>query len=197
MPRNTEIKAVLLDVAAAHATAARLSGMAPQLLLQEDIFFPCSGARLKLRILAPDHGELIRYERADKAGARSSVYQIASTSDPGILLEILAATLGTSGIVKKRRHLYLIGQTRVHIDEVEGLGDFLEFEAVMRPDQSDEEGNRIVAELLSQFGIDRQQIVAEAYVNLLAPSGDRAHRDRSRSADTVAALDELLRRIEE
>ena len=62
----------------------------------------------------------------------------------------------------------MIGQTRVHIDQVEGLGDFLELEVVLRPGQSDFQGKTIAEALLHEFGIDQQQLVAEAYVDLLA-----------------------------
>jgi adenylate cyclase class IV len=62
----------------------------------------------------------------------------------------------------------MIGQTRVHIDQVEGLGDFLELEVVLRPGQSDFQGKTIAESLLQEFGIDQQQLVAEAYVDLLA-----------------------------
>jgi predicted adenylyl cyclase CyaB len=65
------------------------------------------------------------------------------------------------------RTLYRVGQTRVHIDEVEGLGEFLELEVVLKPGQSEQEGKSIVAMLLTDFGIDKQQIVAEAYVDLI------------------------------
>ncbi len=167
MPSNIEIKAVLKDRAAAKAIAARLSGADPETIHQEDVFFRSAGARLKLRIFAPDRGELIRYERADVAVARRSRYLIARTADPQILLDILTRTLGTAGVVKKTRTLYRVGQTRIHIDQVEGLGDFLELEVVLRPDQSDMEGQSIAAALLSQFGIDKQQLVGEAYVDLL------------------------------
>jgi len=54
MPSNIEIKAILKDRAAAELTASRLSGTAPQTFHQEDFFFKCDGARLKLRIFAPD-----------------------------------------------------------------------------------------------------------------------------------------------
>ena len=108
MPANIEVKAVLRNKAAAEATAARLSGTAPQIFRQEDFFFKCEGARLKLRIFAPDRGELIRYERADVADTRRSTYLIAHTSDPKILLDILTATLGRTGVVDKTRTLYLI-----------------------------------------------------------------------------------------
>jgi len=168
MPSNIEIKAVLRNRAAAEAVAARLSGTAAKTFPQEDFFFNCDGARPKLRVLAQDYGELIRYERANVANPRRSTYLIACTTDPDILLDILTATLGRTGVVRKVRTLYLLGQTRVHIDQVEGLGEFLELEVVLRPGQSDSEGKRIAATLLAEFGIDSTQIVAEAYIDLLA-----------------------------
>jgi adenylate cyclase class IV len=64
--------------------------------------------------------------------------------------------------------LYLIGQTRVHLDQVEELGDFLELEVVLRPGQNEAEGKNIASKLLSDFGIEQQHLIAEAYVDLLA-----------------------------
>jgi predicted adenylyl cyclase CyaB len=87
------------------------------------------------------------------------------------LLEILTKTLGKIGVVKKNRTLYLVGQTRVHIGRVEDLGDFLELEIVLRPEQSEAEGKDIAESLLLRFGIDRQQLIGEAYVDLLADRG--------------------------
>lgn len=168
MPSNIEIKATLIDRTAALATAARLSDSGPEILHQEDVFFRCEGARIKLRIFGPDRGELIRYQRENVADARCSRYAIARTSDPQILLEILTNALGRAGTVKKVRTLYLVGQTRVHIDQVQGLGDFLELEVVLRPGQSESEGKGIATDLLSEFGIGQQELVAEAYIDLLA-----------------------------
>jgi adenylate cyclase class IV len=109
MPSNIEIKAVVKDRSRAMATAAQLSGADPEEIYQEDVFFQCDKARLKLRILGPDRGELIRYERADVADTRCSRYLIAVTSDPNIMLDILTATLGRRGVVKKARTLYMNG----------------------------------------------------------------------------------------
>ncbi len=175
MPANIEIKAALHDRAAVIAAAARLADSGPEIIQQEDIFFHCDGARLKLRILGPDHGELIRYERQNVADAKLSRYAIARTPDPYILLEILTRALGRLGTVKKVRTLYLAGQTRIHIDQVEDLGDFLELEVVMRDRQSEDEGKRIAAELLGKLGIAREALVADAYIDLLARQ-DRAQR---------------------
>jgi adenylate cyclase class IV len=76
------------------------------------------------------------------------------------------------------RVLYLAGQTRIHIDRVEGLGDFLELEVVLRPEQTDVEGKAIAAALLSEFGIDEGQLIGEAYVDILARQAGRPIADR-------------------
>lgn len=61
----------------------------------------------------------------------------------------------------------MIGQTRVHIDEVDGLGEFLELEVVLRPDQSEEDGQEIAHDLLREFKISPQDLISEAYIDLL------------------------------
>ena len=149
------------------ATAAVLADSDPEVINQEDVFFSCDGARLKLRIFDSDHGELIRYERDDIAEVRCSRYSIARTSDPRILLEILTRTLGVVGTVKKARTLFLAGQTRIHIDHVEGLGDFLELEVVLKEDQDEEDGKHIATKMLREFGIHPLDLIAEAYIDLL------------------------------
>ena len=174
MPSNIEIKAVLRDRTRVEAIAARLSDAAPEVISQEDVFFPCEGARLKLRILGSHHGELIRYERSNVAGARCSKYVIARTSDPLILLEILTKTLGRIGAVRKIRTLYIIGQTRVHLDQVSGLGDFLELEVVLRGEQTETEGKSVAETLLSTFGIGEQNLIGKAYIDLLARAHNRS-----------------------
>jgi predicted adenylyl cyclase CyaB len=168
MPSNVEIKAILRNRAAAEAIAARLSDRPRERIRQEDIFFHSDGARLKLRILGPKRGELIRYERPDVAGLRGSHYSIARTNDPERLQEILGRTLGITGVVRKTRTLYKVGQTRIHIDQVEGLGDFLELEVVLRPGQTEMQGTAIAREILANFMIAEDQLVAAAYVDLLA-----------------------------
>jgi predicted adenylyl cyclase CyaB len=79
--------------------------------------------------------------------------------------------LGTAGVVRKTRLLYMVGQTRVHIDRVDGLGDFLELEVVMRPEQSEQEGKLIAEGLLSELGIEKSELLAQAYVDMLKAKG--------------------------
>ena len=167
MPSNIELKAILKDRRKVETIVAWLSDSGPETLHQHDIFFRCETARLKLRILSPEYGELIRYERSDVAEVRSSRYLIARTADPEVLRDILTNTLGQTGVVRKTRTLYLIGQTRVHLDQVEALGDFLEVEVVLRAEQSEAEGKEIATKLLADFGIDRSKFIPEAYVDIL------------------------------
>lgn len=185
MPSNIEIKAALGNRAAAEKVAIRLSDTCPETIQQEDTFFRCDGTRLKLRVLAPDRGELIRYERSDEADARCSRYVIARTSDPHALKEILTKTLGIAGVVRKTRTLYMVGQTRVHIDEVERLGTFLELEVVLRDRQTEAEGKTIAESLMAELGIDKRQLIPNAYVDLVgrAGSAQEANRDVGPGAD--------------
>lgn len=166
MPYNIEFKAILRNPSAAHATAKRLSAASPQILHQTDVFFSCNDGRLKLRLLGDGMGELIHYQRADRAEARRSDYRIATTPNAHVLLEILRCSLTETGTVKKIRALYLVGQTRVHIDQVEGLGDFLEIEVVMKPGQSDAAAQHIAHDLMNEFGITQNELLSSAYIDL-------------------------------
>ncbi len=167
MPSNIEIKARVHDLAALNARAAALSDTPLQVIPQEDTFFNVPHGRLKLRQLAPDRGQLIYYERNDTAGPKRSNYYIAETADPAALKTALTAALGLRGVVRKRRSLYMVGQTRVHVDEVEGLGQFMELEVVLRPGQSEAEGQAIAAELMAKLGVSESDLLEGAYMDLV------------------------------
>lgn len=81
---------------------------------------------------------------------------------------LLGAAHGVRGVVEKRRRLFLIEQTRVHLDEVTGLGAFLELEVVLRAEQRVEEGQAIARALLAELGVEERSLVGPAYVELLA-----------------------------
>jgi predicted adenylyl cyclase CyaB len=139
-----------------------------RMLYPQKCYLPVPTGRLKLRILGDRHGELIHYHRSDVAGPKTSNYTIAPTSDPAALKAILTSALGVIGVVRKRRRLYRIGQTRIHLDEVEGLGQFVELEVVLRSDQTEDEGTRIARHLMDRLGIAGDQLVEGAYIDLLA-----------------------------
>lgn len=167
MPRNVEIKARLTHVDAQRARVAQLADAPPQLIQQEDVFFNVPQGRLKLRLLSPTHGQLIFYQRSDHRGPKTSMYELMNTDQPHQLRVVLAAAYGIRSIVCKTRHLYQIGRTRIHIDDVESLGDFLELEVVLADSESPSVGEREARELMQKLGICETQLVKEAYVDLL------------------------------
>ena len=170
MPTNIEIKAEVKDTKKLRALIEKLSEVPGTGISQEDTFFHTTRGRLKLRTLSPEHGELIYYERDDVSGPKRSNYLVYTTSDPNSLKATLSASLGIRGVVRKQRSLYQVGQTRIHLDEVEGLGTFLELEVVLNPGQSEEKGATIAAELMAQLGIPESDLLEVAYIDLLEGS---------------------------
>ena len=167
MPINIEIKARVADPALLERAVATLGATGPEILIQEDTFFAAPRGRLKLRLLAPDRGELILYFRAEGTYPRPSNYTLAPTTNPGALLRILTATLPVLGVVRKRRRVYLIGQTRIHLDEVEELGSFMELEVVLWEDQTATTGAAIARDLMQRLGIARADLLDRTYFELL------------------------------
>lgn len=167
MAVNVEIKAILRDRDQVEARARVLCDAPPQEILQRDVFFDTLHGRLKLRVLAPDRGWLVYYEREDAAGPRPSTYQLFQVDDPPRLEAMLAAACGVRGEVRKQRTLYMVGQTRVHLDKVAGLGDYVELEAVLQPGQTMEEGQTLVVGLMARLGIETQDLVDVAYMDLI------------------------------
>jgi len=167
MACNVEIKARVGDLDSLERRLAPLSDDGPIVLEQEDVFFGCASGRLKLRRFAEGHGELIHYQRPDTAGPRTSTYHRAPVEEPAALRDVLARALGVRAVVRKQRRLYLKGPTRIHLDRVEGLGNFVELEVVLAPDQSAAEGQRIAEELMATLGIRTEDLASVAYVDLL------------------------------
>lgn len=173
MPANIEIKARVRDAAQIRARAASLSDVPVELIPQEDTFFNVPQGRLKLRVLAPDRGQLIYYRRSDQGGPKRSDYHIAETADPDSLKHVLDLAYGIRGVVKKTRYLYLVGQTRIHVDDVEGLGQFMELEVVLREGQGDAEGEAIAEDLMTSLGVKRADLIEGAYMDMIESPASR------------------------
>jgi predicted adenylyl cyclase CyaB len=176
MPSNIEIKARARDFSGIRSRAEALADTPVEVIAQEDTFFAVSQGRLKLRIRNADAAQLIYYERPDQGGPKRSDYQIFETEDPDRLKLTLSRALGIRGIVRKTRYLYLVGQTRVHVDDVEGLGQFMELEVVLRPDQPDADGQAIARDLMSKLGVAESDLLEGAYMDLLEERRDGAQR---------------------
>jgi predicted adenylyl cyclase CyaB len=167
LPANIEIKARVRDFEQIRSRADKMSDAPVEIIPQEDIFFNVEKGRLKLRILAPDQSQLIFYTRPDQEGPKRSDYHISLSPDPQNLKRVLELAYGVRGVVRKTRYLYLVGQTRIHLDDVEGLGQFMELEVVLDGRQSDDEGQKIAEDLMSTLGVERADLIDGAYMDLL------------------------------
>ena len=183
MAKDVEIKARLTksQFQQVAGRAAELAERGPLELEQCDTFFHSKSGRLKLREFADGSAELIHYHRDDQAGPKSSGYALIPCPDPTALKAALAAANGIRGVVKKQRTVYFTGPTRIHLDRVEGLGDFLELEVVVEAGRSCEPGAieqgeppskedpvGLAHRLMDQLGIEPSMLVATAYIDLLA-----------------------------
>jgi predicted adenylyl cyclase CyaB len=167
MARNVEIKARIEDVEALLPRAAALADQGPTEIVQDDTFFVCPNGRLKLRAFSATSGQLIFYQRPDQTGPKESFFLISPTSSPDTLREALTLAYGQTGRVRKHRTLFLSGRTRIHLDRVEHLGDFLELEVVMADGEPANAGVAVAHDLLAKLGIAPDQLIERAYIDLL------------------------------
>ncbi len=166
MPRNVEIKARVRDLAGIEDRARAFATEGPVDLVQDDTFFACANGRLKLRQFADGHGELIHYLRADDVGPKTSDYLIAAIAAPDALRETLSRAFGAVGRVRKARRLYMADRTRIHLDQVETLGSFVELEVVLREGETVESGEAIARHIMALLDIAEAQLVEGAYVEM-------------------------------
>jgi predicted adenylyl cyclase CyaB len=167
MARNVEIKARLRDLAATRRLVEDIADGPGQLVEQSDTFFRVAGARLKLRERSGDDAELIYYRRADAPGPKASDYETVLVRDAAALRELLSAALGVTGRVVKRRLVYRVGRTRIHLDEVQDLGSFLELEVELADAEPADLGVREARRLMGALQIEEDALIAQAYVDLL------------------------------
>jgi predicted adenylyl cyclase CyaB len=165
--RNLERKARHADLSAARDTALRLGARFLADERQTDTYFQVAQGRLKLREIEGQLAVLIAYDRPDAVEARLSRYYLVPVSDPASLKAALTATLDVRGIVHKRRSIYLWHNVRIHLDEVEGLGKFVEFEAVLSPTDDEATAHDRLEELGKELGLQEEDYFAPSYADLL------------------------------
>lgn len=135
--------------------------------IQIDTYFNVGNGRLKLRE-GNIENNLIYYNRKNQAGPKNSHFSLLKTDTPELLKEILTKANGVKVVVKKIREIYYIRNVKFHIDEVPGLGSFVEIEA------GNKEASLTQQELLKQcefyikeFGISKQDLVEISYSDML------------------------------
>lgn len=79
--------------------------------------------------------------------------------------QILEKSMGSKGKVQKERYLFIHDGTRIHLDNVDQLGYFLEFEAVLAPEETVESGEKRLHDLLKVFNIPKENLIQGAYMD--------------------------------
>lgn len=164
--RNIEMKARLAHYAHAEHICGTLAGARYSGDIQQvDTYYRVPEGRLKLREKSPGDAELIFYRRPDAMEARACDYEVVRA--PGGLKSTLADALGVLAVVRKVRRLWLWHNVRIHLDRVEGLGDFVEFEAVLDDEHADADGHARLATLWFVFGLSQRDVVPVSYLDLM------------------------------
>ncbi|CAH1159766.1 unnamed protein product [Phaedon cochleariae] len=167
--RNIEIKAKVRDLTKLMDKVRSLEPQKCEIIKQEDTFFNTSNGRLKLRKFENGTGELIFYNRPDTEGPKMCSYEKSdvSTENFNSLHSVLERSLGAKTTVKKTRQLFIVDQTRVHVDSVDKLGNFMELEVVLNDNQTPEDGEQIAFNLMTKLGVEKEDLISGAYADLL------------------------------
>ncbi|MFT7526429.1 MAG: adenylate cyclase class IV [Arenicella sp.] len=167
MAQNVEIKARANDFELQLLLAEKISVSPPETLVQLDTFFKVEHGRLKLREFPDSPAQLIFYQRSDVPGPKLSDYQITESQNPEGLKRILSEAYTIIATVAKTRRLMINGRTRIHIDQVKGLGNFIELEVALSEGESIAEGESEAKKLMDRLQIREQDLIAQAYVDLI------------------------------
>jgi len=167
MPENIEIKARVRDWESLKKKAEEICGSPAEVLKQEDTFFETKPRRLKLRVFSDDKGELIYYRKEDIPGPKRSDYQIVPIKSPAKVKAMLSKALGIRGTVIKSRTVYKKENVRIHLDEVEGLGRFVEIEVVLLSCHDRLQGEKSAKQFVEKLGIKETDLLEKSYIDML------------------------------
>jgi len=164
---NIEIKLRVGDTRRARSAIEAAADGPAEVLEQRDTYFETG--RETLLKLREENGRasLIAYRRTLADAPQPSDIRLCRLEDAADLAEVLAHALGTLAVVEKTRRLYFVGQTRIHLDRVTGLGDFVELEVVLEPGQTEADGRRIAEDLLARLNLADAQPVSRSYRDLI------------------------------
>jgi adenylate cyclase, class 2 len=165
MPRNLEFKASISSLSRVEEIAAKIGAVQLSHMLQVDTYFNSNSGRLKLREINNCEGQLIFYEREEETIDRWSNYKILDLQNYLFLKEILTKTNGIKAIVKKYREVYLYKNSRIHIDNVEDVGFFIEFEVIHDSDIN--KSTDLLRFLISSFQPEIDNVFQGSYSDIL------------------------------
>jgi predicted adenylyl cyclase CyaB len=170
MPENIEIKARVRDWESLKKKAEEICGTPAEVLQQEDTFFEVKQNRLKLRVFSDHQAELIYYRKEDIPGPKRSDYQIVPIKHPAKVKAMLSQALGIRGTVIKSRTVFKKENVRIHLDEVEGLGRFVEIEVVLGSNHDRLHGEKSATQFMEKLGITETDLLEKSYIDMLEKS---------------------------
>lgn len=132
---------------------------------QVDTYFCVPSGRLKIREGRIENS-LIHYQRTDSAYARRSNVELMLLPRRNSVRAILAGALGVLAVVDKRREIYFVGNVKIHLDRVRGLGTFLEVEAMTRTGDVKKVRDQ-ASKFQKLFNIPADDIVPQSYSDLM------------------------------
>lgn len=167
MHLNIEIKARSTDVAAIREYLKKNHTRHPGTDIQTDTYFDVPEGRLKLREGNIENA-LIHYQRENKSGPKASHVILYQTDPTKKLKQVLTAALNIKVIVRKTREIYFINNVKFHIDEVDGLGSFVEIEAIDKTGTiGEDELMRQCQFYLAELKIEEQDLITLSYSDML------------------------------
>jgi len=167
MPANIEVKARVRTLDKLQERIQSMAGEPAGKFIQEDVFFDVPRGRLKMRAETNRPKEFIYYQRADETGPKYSAYFRHESADPLGTEEELRRLFGAKATVRKMRTLYWLEGARIHLDNVEGLGFFVEIEVPVKPGHV-HRARALAQHLIERLGIAREDFIPVAYEELLA-----------------------------
>jgi predicted adenylyl cyclase CyaB len=173
VPRNIEVKVRLADSVRARDAALAAGARSASVEIQTDRYYELAGGRrVKLRTRGGGGAELIHYDRPETDAVRASDYEVTPVRDAAARA-CLVPKGAPVAVVRKRREVLLLDNVRIHLDEVDGLGAFLELEAVVDQQHDDAACRRQVAALLDALGLASSHAVLASYGELIREKGPR------------------------
>ncbi|MBI4832634.1 MAG: class IV adenylate cyclase [Candidatus Lindowbacteria bacterium] len=175
--RNIELKVSVDGFDGIMPLLMNMGAVFAEIIRQVDTYYETGNGRLKIREINDCDFELIFYQRPNRTNSRISNYHWTTIASEQLrsFKHALGKALGEKAVVKKERRLWMYGNTRIHLDEVVGLGTFLELETVVKKGCLKEarvEHKKVVESL----GLSRFKKIPDSYSDMLLQKKKTNHK---------------------
>ncbi|MHC4949202.1 MAG: class IV adenylate cyclase [Planctomycetota bacterium] len=178
--QSIDFKAELRDIDAARAQCRALDGRRLGVLRQTDTYYRMIDGRLKQRRATGERTEWIYYHRPDRVTPRMCNYTVLT--DPQARRRWGTRSLTPWLVVRKLREVWMTGQVRIHLDEVDDVGRFLEIEAPVTRSLDVRACHRVIDDLREAFAPALGEAIAVSYADLMEQVVEQRRRDEAGGA---------------